>query len=147
MASHNIAPSDPVTHYQLILLRSKITSTQPSLPPKILEIFESELASLAAKDSDLGKLNDDYLQEHHESAPHVQAAIRARANIIDPISKDKCFQDMIRTLALDCNLEHATNGLNTLRDWHSEKRYIDDYKAAAHERYPEASVFVPENAS
>lgn len=116
-------------------------STQPSLAPNILETFESGLASLASKDTDLGKLNNDFLQKHHESAPHVQAALRTRVDILDPASKEKCCQDIIRTLALECILEDAATGLRTLRDWHCEQRYIDDYIAAAHERYPEASVF------
>ena len=107
----------------------------------MLEIFECELGALATKDSDPEKLNGDFLQEHSGSAPHVQAALRARVAILDPTSTKKCSQDMIRTLALEGNLEHATNGLNTMREWRSEQRYIDDYIAAAHARYPEASVF------
>ena len=53
---------------------------------------------------------------------------------------------MIRTLALKGNLEDARRGLDVLRGWKAEKKYIDDYLAAAHVRYPNATAFIENKA-
>ena len=78
----------------------------------------------------------------------MQAALQVRAHILDSASNEKHSQDMIRTLALDdSNLEDAARGLEFLKEWKAEQKYIDDYMAAAHERYPEASAFQEQKKS
>ena len=105
-------------------------------------MFEADLSTLVSKDTDLGKVNDDFLQEHHSSAPHVQAALRVRAHILDSAMTEKCSQDMIRTLGLEnSDLEDATRGLEYLKGFKADQKYIDDYIAAANARYPEANAF------
>lgn len=57
-------------------------------------------------------------------------------------SGEKNQQDVIRTLALErCSLEDAVKGLELLKEWNATDRYLDDYLAAAHDRWPEASAF------
>lgn len=71
----------------------------------------------------------------------MRAALRTRA-LIDPKSKEKNLQDLIRTLALEgCGLEDAVTGMELMETWKAEKKYRDDYIAAAHARWPEASAF------
>ena len=147
LASTSLSPSHPINHYQMIFLRDKVNRSPPSLPPKVREIFDSEFSSLIPKDANLTKLNDEYLQIHHESVSHVQVALQVRVYILDPASKEKCSQDMIKTLALKGNLKDATRGLDLLREWKVEKRYIDDYLAAAHVRYPNATAFIEKRVS
>ncbi|KAL9130976.1 MAG: hypothetical protein Q9217_000965 [Psora testacea] len=142
LASHVLSPSDPINHYQSVFLRHETNQKPPSLPPKALELFDSELSTMIPKNTNLANFNDKYLQRHHDSAPHVQAALQLRADILDTTSKEKHSQDMIRTLALeDSSLEDATRGLESLKRWKAQQRYIDDYIAAAHARYPEATAF------
>ena len=105
-------------------------------------MFESELSTLVSHDADLSKLNNDFLQAHHESAPHVQASLRAKCELLDPASKDNASQDLIRTLALEgSTLEDALRGLELLRGWKADEKYVYTYIAAAHERYPKATAF------
>ena len=148
MASHAINPSDPTNLYQIIHLRHKTNHKPPQMPEKALNVFESELSILIPKDADLTKINNDFLQTHHESASHVQTALRARVDILDPSSKDTASQDMIRTLALEAgSLEDATRGLELLKNWKAEHQYIDTYIATAHERYPKATAFQEKKAN
>ena len=61
---------------------------------------------------------------------------------LDPSSSEKNQQDVIRTLALEeSSLEDAVRGLELLKEWKAKDQYRDDYLAAAHERWPEASAF------
>ena len=131
-----------MTHYQKISLRHTIDQTS-TLTPKLTELLEHEFSPLLTKDSDLARINDEFLQEHHTSAPHIQSALRVRVKIIDPSTKEKSSQDIIRTLALEqSNLPDAKKGLETLRELNAETKYIDDFLAAAHARYPEANAFM-----
>ena len=145
LAALSTSPSHPSTHYQLVQLRHKITndkSGQFTSSPKSLESLESELSKHLAKDADLTKFNDHYLQEHSEDAPAVRAALRLRGEILKPDSKGEVSADLIRILALDSSdLKDATEGLQVLKDLKPEQKHLDLYLAAAKERYPEAKVF------
>lgn len=73
----------------------------------------------------------------------MQSALRARVNILDPSTKEKSSQDVIRTLALDqSNLVDARRGLDILREWKADSKLIEDYLTAARARYPDANAFV-----
>jgi peptide alpha-N-acetyltransferase len=106
-----------------------------------MEVINAEFNTLLPASTDLAKHNDEFLQQNHNSASHVQACLKVR-QLIDPSSRENNQQDVIRTLALDGNsLEDAVRGLDLLEEWKAEPRYKDDYLVAAHERWPEASAF------
>jgi hypothetical protein len=106
-----------------------------------MEVLNSEFNTLLPASTNLGKHNDTFMQEHHNSAPHVQAALRVRQSL-DRSSLEKNQQDVIRTLALDgCSLADAVAGLKQLRSSKPKGQYVDDYVAAARERWPQASAF------
>ena len=106
-----------------------------------MEVINAEFNDLLPASTGLDKHNDDFLQEHHETAPHVQACLKVR-QMLDPSTSEKVQQDLIRTLALEnCSLKDAVRGLEILEEWKPEPKYKDDYIAAAHERWPEASAF------
>ena len=108
-----------------------------------MEVINAEFNDLLPASTDLAKHNDDFLQKHHDSAPHVQSCLRVR-RMLDPSSSEKNQQDLIRTLALaGCSLDDAIHGLELLEEWKAEPKYKDNYLAAAHERWPEASAFAP----
>ena len=132
-----------MTHYQKLYLRHSLKQGSPPTTPKTASILEHELSSLVAQDSDLTDINDAFLQTHPSSAPQVQSALRARVNILDPSTKEKSSQDVIRTLALDqSNLVDARRGLDILREWKADTKFMEDYLTAAQARYPEANAFV-----
>lgn len=106
-----------------------------------MEVINAEFNDLLPASIGLAKHNDDFLQKHHDSAPHVQASLRVR-QMLDLSTSEKIQQDLIRTLALEgCSLDDAVRGLELLEEWKAEPKYRDDYIAAAHERWPEASAF------
>lgn len=106
-----------------------------------MEVINAEFNTLLPASTDLAKQNDDFMQEHHNSAAHVHACLQVR-QMLDPSSTEKNQQDVIRTLALDgSSLKDATRGLEMLTEWKAKEQYIDDYMTAAHERWPEASAF------
>ena len=141
IASHALSASDPTTHEQIFRFQRTISSLPEPLDPKIMEVINAEFNNLLPASTDLTNHNDAFLQEHHDSAAHVQACLKVR-QLLDPGTSDKNQQDLIRTLALEkSNLEDAKRGLETLKEWKAKSQYVDDYTAAARERWPEASVF------
>ena len=141
MASHALSSSDPTTHVQIFCFQHAITSLSEPLDPKIMEVINAEFNPLLPASTDLAKHNDAFLQEHHDSAAHVQACLKVR-HLLDPSTSDKNQQDLIRTLALEkSTLEDATRGLEILKEWKAKSQYVDDYTTAAKERWPEATSF------
>ncbi len=123
-------------------LRHTIQSLEEPLEPQVSEALEAELSPLIPHDADLLKLNSEYLAENNESAAHVQASLRTR-QLLDPKTADENQKDVIRTLALpSVSLEDAVRGSDLLKEWRAESRYLDDFIAAAHERWPEATTFI-----
>ena len=110
-----------------------------------MEVINAEFNTLLPASKDLAKHNDEFLQQHHDSAAHVQACLRVR-QLIEPTSSEKNQQDVTRTLALDgSSLDDAIRGLELLEEWKAESRYKNDYVAAACERWPKASAFAKED--
>lgn len=71
----------------------------------------------------------------------MQAGFRVR-QLLDPSSLEQNQQDVIRTLALEgCSLEDAVAGLEQLTESKPKAQYVNDYVAAARERWPQASAF------
>ena len=141
LASHALSPSDPTTHEQAIRLAHTFrTQTEPP-DRKVQEVIAAEFDSILPATTDLSKHNEEFLQKHHQSAPHVQACLKMK-QFLDPSSSEKNQQDIIRTLALEgSSLEDAVRGSELLKEWQAKDQYRDDYLAAAHERWPEASAF------
>lgn len=106
-----------------------------------MEVINAEFNALLPASIDLSKHNDNFLEEHHDSAAHVQACLKVR-RLLDSNRDEKNQQDLIRTLALEkCGLEDAVRGVELLKEWKAQSQYVDDYVAAARERWPEASAF------
>lgn len=109
-----------------------------------MEVVNADFNTLLPASTDLTKQNDDFMQKHHDNASHVQAALKVR-QLLDPSSSEKNQQDIIRTLALEgSSLNDEVKGLEILKVWKAKEQYMDDYVAAAHERWPEASAFEKE---
>ncbi|KAL8843438.1 MAG: hypothetical protein Q9176_002051 [Flavoplaca citrina] len=141
-AARSIDPNHFTNHEQAIRFRQTLKSVAEPLPSKISEALEAEFSPLISPNADLLELNSDYLSKNSESAAHVQASLRAR-QVIDPTTADENQKDVMRTLALpSVSLEDAIRGLDLLNDWKAQSRYREDYIAAAHERWPEATVFM-----
>ncbi|KAL8705870.1 MAG: hypothetical protein Q9201_001018 [Fulgogasparrea decipioides] len=141
LAARSTDPSHPLIHEQSIRLRHTLKLSPEPLAPKASEILDAELSPLVSPDADLLKINADYLATNNGSAAHVQASLRVR-QLLDPKSADENQKDVIRTLALpSVSLEDAIRGLDLLKFWKAPAQYQDDFAAAAHERWPEATAF------
>ncbi|KAL8700642.1 MAG: hypothetical protein Q9224_000870 [Gallowayella concinna] len=141
LAAQSIQSSHPISYEQAIRLRHTLRSLSEPLTSKASEVLEAEFSPLIPPDADLLRLNSDYLAKNSDSAAHVQASLRVR-QLLDPKTADDNQKDVIRTLAVpSVSLEDAIRGLDLLKEWKAESRYREDYVAAAHERWPEATVF------
>lgn len=106
-----------------------------------MKVINSEFSNLLPASTNLAEHNEEFMQKHHNSAPHVQAGLRVR-QLLDPSSLEKNQQDVIRTLALEaCSLGDAVAGLEQSKKSKPKMQYVNDYVAAARERWPEASAF------
>ena len=141
IASQTLSPSDPTTHEQIFRFQQTLSKLLEPLPSKAMEVINTEFNTLLDASKDLARHNNEFLQQHYNSASHVQACLKVR-QLIDPSTSEKNQQDAIRTLALDgSSLDDAIRGLGLLEEWKAEPKYKDDYLAAAHKRWPEASAF------
>ncbi|KAL8667441.1 MAG: hypothetical protein Q9202_000657 [Teloschistes flavicans] len=141
LAARAIDPSLPFIHEQTIRLRHYLKSLNEPLPPQVSAVFNAEFSSLSPPDADLLKLNSEYMVQNNESAACVQASLKVR-QLLDSKTADENQKDVIRTLALpSVSLEDAIRGRDLLREWKAVSRYQEDYLAAAHQRWPEATTF------
>ena len=103
------------------------------------EILDSEFQPLLPQAKpDLKSLNEDYLATN-SSAEAVFAGAEVRRTI-DSSSDEKITEDFINVVDWEStSLKEAQQGLDLLRYWDLP---VGDYLTAAHERWPEATVFV-----
>ncbi len=141
LAARSIDSSNPTTHEQTVRYRRALNSIPEPLNAKLSEVIESEFSPILSKDADLSQYNSDYRSKHHNSAAHVQVGI-STLYFLEPKTHEDNHKDILRTLALDsASLNDAIRGLKLLNAWKAEQRIRDDYIAAAHARWPEASAF------
>ncbi|KAI0110233.1 N-terminal acetyltransferase A, auxiliary subunit [Daldinia grandis] len=127
----------PTVHEQVVRFRQALDSKMESLPPKVAEVLKSEFTIIDARE-DLKKYNANFQEKHKNSPPHVISAVKAERLIGE--DKKKTEQDLAGVLNLkDIHHEHAEEVLAILRQWRSDE--ADSFKAAAHEKWPEVTVF------
>lgn len=128
----------PALHAQAVELRHALNSALDSLPAKVQETVKAEFTAIPAT-ADLKKLNADFLKEHgSSSARHRVSAARAAAALGEPRAEsEKSLTDALRIDSVTFN--DAGEILELLRSWRSSA--AADFKKAAHEKWPEVTVF------
>jgi N-alpha-acetyltransferase 15/16, NatA auxiliary subunit len=104
-------------------------------------IDDTYLSKLDSKKS-LEECNEEYLQNHKSSAPHVHSVVRFRA-VLKPgaqETREKGVKDLLETLKLEgITLQQAVDGLEVLSEIGAER---EEYVRLANQRWPEANAFV-----
>ncbi|KAI2780588.1 N-terminal acetyltransferase A, auxiliary subunit [Daldinia loculata] len=127
----------PTVHEQVVRFRQALNSKLESLPPKVAEVLKTEFALLDVT-ADLKKYNASFQEKHKNSPPHVISAVKTERLIGE--DKKKTEQDLAGVLNLkDVQHEHAEEVLAILKQWRSGE--ADSFKAAAHDKWPEVTVF------
>ena len=109
------------------------------------EVIDSSYLSRLFPKS-LEECNEEYLESHKDSAPHIQSVVRFR-HILKPgadETKSKGEKDLQSSIAVDnVTLQEAADGLRLLDDIEAKPEAREAYIQAAHKRWPEASAFQP----
>lgn len=141
LALHAIDPDSPTLYIQSYRFRDVLDHPPDVLTPKISEIIRSESKTLFPEDQALSSWNNDYLERHKSSTPHIQAGLRVRA-LIGKEGREQNEKDLLATLSLDStSMRDATAGLELLKEWGSSAEVKDKYKSTASGRWNRASVF------
>ena len=92
----------------------------------------------------LEECNEEYLESHKTSAPHIQSVVRFR-HVLKPAAeetKSKGAKDLHVTLSLEnTSLLEAVDGLHILNEIGASGEAREEYFQAALKRWPEASAF------
>lgn len=136
-------PNHPKCHEQGGRFKLALDKLEEPLPPKVKDVIDScYLSKLSSKS--LEECNEEYLESHKTSAPHVQSVVRFRS-ILNPgteETKSKGVEDLQATLQLDSiTLQEAVDGLQLLRDIDADKGAREAYVQAAQKRWPDATIF------
>ncbi len=145
LATRSINPDHPKCHEQGCRFKLALNKLDEPLPPNVKQVIDScYLSKLSSKS--LGECNEEYLDSHKDSAPHVHSVGRVR-HILQPDADEtrkKGISDLQATLKLDSiSLEEAVEGLNVLDQIVAAQDPLarEAYMKAAHERWPEATAF------
>jgi peptide alpha-N-acetyltransferase len=127
----------PALHAQAIQLRHALNSEMKDLDPKVQEALKNAFTAIPAS-ADLKQLNAEFLEKHSNSAQHRVAA--ARAAVVLGEERSKAEKDLVDALRIkDNTFEDAAALLEQLKSWKSGE--LATFKKAAHEKWPEVSVF------
>lgn len=144
MAAYAINPDHPKCHEQGGRLKLALDKLEEPLPPKVKEVIDScYLSKLSTKS--LEECNEEYLETHKHSAPHIQSVVRFR-HVLKPgdeETKSKGARDLQSTLSLDSTtLEQAVEGLQILDEIGGGQDPLarEAYLQAAQKRWPEATA-------
>ena len=143
LATHQLDPGHPKCHEQGGRFKFTLDNLAEPLPQKVKKVIDtSYLSKLSSKS--LEECNEEYLESHKNSAPHVQSVVRFR-NVLKPKAEDtksNSATDLQATLSLEnTTLQQAVDGLQLLDELEVPSDARQQYLQAANERWPEASAF------
>lgn len=144
LAAYAICPDHPKCHEQGGRLKLALDKLEEPLPPKVKEVIDSCYLS-RLKSQSLEDCNEEYLESHKNSAPHIQSVVRFR-NVLKPEAeetKPKGLRDLQSTLSLNgTTLEQAVDGLQLLDELEASQDPLARvaYVQSAQQRWPEATV-------
>jgi len=92
----------------------------------------------------LKKYNTDFLARHKDSAPHVVSAVKVQKLLGEDLKAcEKGLRDVLNMKTADW--EPAAEALGLLFQWRSSE--AEAFKNAAHETWPEVTLFSPPPSS
>ena len=143
LASYQLDPDHPKCHEQGGRLKLALDSLSEPLPSQVKEVIDSSYLSKLSSKS-LEECNEEYLESHKDSAPHVQSVVRFR-NFLKPGAEDtksKGARDLQTTVSLESTtLQQAIDSLGLFDELEMPKDALQTYIQAASKRWPEASAF------
>ena len=143
LSAYQINPDHPKCHEQGCRFKLALDNLSEPLPPKVQEAINNAYLSKFTVKS-LEKCNEDYLESHKNSPPHIQSVVRVR-NILAPgaeETKSKGKSDLESSVSLDTtSLQDAMEGLRLTDELQAGPEARDAYIQAAQKNFPEASVF------
>ena len=143
LSAYRINSYHPKCHEQGCRFKLALDSLSEPLPPKVQEaIKHSYLSKFTAKS--LEQCNEEYLESHKNSPPHIQSVVRVR-NLLKPgaeETKSKGKSDLESSVSLDTtSLQDAMEGLQLTDELQAGPEAREAYIQAAQKNFPEASVF------
>jgi N-alpha-acetyltransferase 15/16, NatA auxiliary subunit len=144
LALHYLDQDYPTLHVQSFRVRQLLQNSSKDMSQNLLDILKSQAKTLFSPDTRIADWNNDFLNRHKASAPHIQAGLRVRA-LIRKGAEEEDESDLLATLSLDSTtLQDAKAGLELMNDWSSSAEARNAYKKAAAEPWTRASAFQPE---
>ncbi|KAF1364842.1 N-alpha-acetyltransferas-like protein 15 [Lizonia empirigonia] len=138
-AARELDAENPKAHEQSVRLRQALSKAS-DLPAEVSQVIKNTFTTPAV-DADLNAYNNDFIQNHSESAPHLQAAYSTRY-FLNNSTKSENEADLTKMLDLpNITFEQAEQGLGLLDEWKSDEKAKDGYRSKAASRWSEATVF------
>ncbi|KAI0398499.1 tetratricopeptide [Xylariaceae sp. FL0594] len=138
-----IEATNPEVHEQAVRFRQEMNTKLPSLPAKVAEVIKAEFTAIEPS-TDLKQYNADFLARHKDSAPHVVSAVKVQKFLGEDVKV--CEQGLKEVLGMkSTNWEPAAEALALLFQWHSSE--AEAFKKAAHDVWPEVTLFSPPPSS
>ncbi|KAF2279639.1 N-alpha-acetyltransferas-like protein 15 [Westerdykella ornata] len=139
-AARAIDPENPKLHEQAIRFRQAMNETK-DLPDTVAKAIE-ETFDIVPADADLKAYNSEWRQKHADSPAHQQSALNVQY-LLDNRTKGECEADLKKLLeSASITMEQAANGLEYLDEWKSDATARNEYRSAASQKWPQATVFL-----
>ncbi|KAI2626238.1 tetratricopeptide [Xylaria nigripes] len=134
-----IDAASPVVHEQAVRFHQATSSKLASMHPKIAEVIKAEFKVIDFS-TNLRTYNDQFLEKHKNSPSHMVSAIKIRKLLGE--DQKTCEEALHDVLSLGgADWEPAAESLGLLHHWRSTG--IEAFQKAAHETWPEVTLFHP----
>jgi N-alpha-acetyltransferase 15/16, NatA auxiliary subunit len=139
LALHAIDSQNPTLHVQSYRFSKLLENSPDGTSAKLSDIIFTESRTFLPELKDLSDWNNDFVDRHKSSAPHIQAGLRVRG-LIGKEAKQKNEKDLLAALSLEgTSMRDARAGLELLNEWDSSAEVKDKYLNTAADRWSKAS--------
>ena len=140
LAAHALDSSHPEVHVQLVQFAKLMEDLPADLDAKVKGVLEAEFNSISPQEKDLNEDNNDFIAEHSNSVPHLQAG--AKVKFFLSSDSELSIKDIFDSLRVDSiSLRDAQSNLRILEEWKATSEDMEKYRTLAREKWPEATAF------
>ncbi|KAI1817840.1 tetratricopeptide [Poronia punctata] len=131
--------TNPVVHEQAVRFRKEMDEKLSTLPVKVADVIRSDFTAID-ESTDLKTYNADMLAKYEDSAPHLVSGVKVQKLLGEDLKV--CEGNLQKVLSMKTSdWEPAAEALGLLFQWRSSE--AEAFKKAAHETWPEVTLFSP----
>lgn len=148
--AHAIDRDRPELHEHIVDFCCRVKQSREDLGDVVLAVIDQTLPDVKDGDKSLIEFNEDFIQKHRTSLPHVMIGCKVMVRL-QPSQVDRAVKMMtdLDAIATGCSLQVCSDAFQLLKDYAfgDTSVALSEFRDKCHALFPLAVAFMPQSES